>query len=106
MAGSLQHLLALFSNLEFLLAVFYLGVLSSLVTSLLNNYLLANMEAAKVSVFGNLRTVFTIFAGVYFLKEPLFFYHVAGSFLIILGVIGANYARHQPKKVEAKGKGP
>ena len=60
------------------------------------------MEAAKVSVFGNLRTVVTILAGVYFLKEPLFLYHVAGSLMIILGVIGTNHARHGPERVPAK----
>ena len=100
--NSIGHLFALFGNMEFVLSVLYLGVLSSLVTSLLNNYLLAHMEAAKVSVFGNLRTVVTILAGVYFLKEPLFLYHVAGSLMIILGVIGTNYVRHGPERVPAK----
>lgn len=64
-------------------------------TSLLNNYILTKIEAAKVSVFGNLRTVVTIFAGVYFLKEQLFPYLITGSLMIILGVIGTNYTGHK-----------
>lgn len=90
--GSLIQFLAPLQNFEFVASILYLGILSSLVTSLLNNYILKKIEAAKVSVFGNLRTVVTIFAGVYFLKEQLFPYHIIGSLMIILGVLGTNYA--------------
>lgn len=58
---------------------------------MLNNYALSKIEAAKMSVFGNLRTVVAIFAGVFFLKEKIYYYHIIGSIMIILGVIGTNY---------------
>ncbi|NLZ53679.1 MAG: DMT family transporter, partial [Thermoanaerobacteraceae bacterium] len=90
--GTLNQFLAPLQNLEFAISILYLGILSSLVTSLLNNYILKKLEAAKVSVFGNLRTVVTIVAGVYFLKERLYLYHIIGSLMIILGVLGTNYA--------------
>ncbi|HQA60879.1 MAG: DMT family transporter [Tepidanaerobacteraceae bacterium] len=95
--GSLDQFLTPLQNLEFVVSILYLGILSSLVTSLLNNYILKRIEAAKVSVFGNLRTVVTIFAGVYFLKEQLFAYHIIGSLMIILGVLGTNYAGKLPQ---------
>lgn len=89
--GSANQFLAPLQNLEFVISILYLGILSSLVTSLLNNYILKKIEAAKVSVFGNLRTIVTIIAGVYILKEQLFLYHIIGSLMIILGVFGTNY---------------
>lgn len=95
--GTLNQFLAPLQNLEFAISILYLGILSSLVTSLLNNYILKKLEAAKVSVFGNLRTVVTIVAGVYFLKERLYLYHIIGSLMIILGVLGTNYAGRRLK---------
>lgn len=90
--GTLNQFLTPLQNFQFVISILYLGILSSLITSLLNNFILKRIEAAKVSVFGNLRTVVTIFAGVYFLKEQLFSYHMIGSLMIILGVLGTNYA--------------
>lgn len=59
-------------------------------TSFLTNYVLSYMESSKMSVFSNLATVISIVAGVVFLKEDIFYYHIIGSILIIIGVIGAN----------------
>lgn len=80
-------------NMQFIISVVYLGVLSTLVTSLLTNYVLSKIEAAKMSVFSNLATVISIFAGVVFLKEQIFYYHIIGSILIIGGVLGTNYTQ-------------
>jgi len=89
-------------NFDFLISVLYLGILSSLITSILNNYALRKLEASKVSVFGNLRTVVTIFGGVLILKEKLYIYHIIGSLMIILGVMGTNYTQHKQKeKIQA-----
>ena len=98
--GNINQFFLPLQNSKFVVAILYLGILSSLVTSLLNNYILTKIEAAKVSVFGNLRTVVTIFAGVYFLKEQLFPYHIAGSLMIILGVIGTNYTGYKREKAQ------
>lgn len=105
LAGDLGHFFAPLLQGEFLMAVVYLGILSSLVSSLLNSYVLSKIEAAKVSVFGNLRTVVTILAGVYFLQEPFYLYHLAGSLMIILGVIGTNYNKPiRPKPLATRNK--
>ena len=74
----------------FIAAFVYLGVLSSLVTSLLTNFALSKIDASRMCVFTNLSTVISIIAGVVFLKENIYFYHLIGSLMIIGGVIGTN----------------
>lgn len=76
---------------SFLVAILYLGSLSSLCTSFLSNYALSVIEASKMSVFSNLATLITIIAGVIFLNETLQFYHLVGAVIILAGVIGVNY---------------
>lgn len=75
----------------FLISILYLGVLSSLVTAVLSNYVLSKIDASKMVVFSNLATVISIFAGVVILNEDFFLYHIIGSILIISGVLGANF---------------
>lgn len=91
--GSLRNYFALLGNTSFLISIIYLGVLSSLITSLSTNYILSKIEASRMSVFSNLGTVITIIAGVIFLKESVYYYHIIGSIFIIGGVVGANYFR-------------
>lgn len=55
--------------------------------------ILSKIEASKMSVFSNLGTVISIIAGVIFLKEEIYYYHILGSILIIIGVIGANKSK-------------
>lgn len=80
-----------FTNGTFLISVLYLGLLSSLLTALLLNYSLSYIEAAKISVFSNLSTLITIIAGVVFLHEQIAYYHIIGTILIVLGVVGTNF---------------
>ncbi len=91
MNGTLNTFFTPLSNPGFLISIVYLGVLSSLVTSLLINYILSKIEASKMSVFSNLGTVISIVAGVVFLNEKIFYYHIIGSILIVGGVIGTNF---------------
>ncbi|PAQ13142.1 EamA family transporter [Bacillaceae bacterium SAOS 7] len=95
---SLAHFFSPFLSFEFVGAVFYLGVLSSLCTSFLSNYALSKIEASKMSVFSNLATLVTIIAGVIFLNETLQYYHLIGATVILAGVIGTNLlGKKQPK---------
>lgn len=90
-AGTLNTFFTPIFNKEFLISILYLGVLSSLVSSLLSNFVLSKIEASKMSVFSNLGTVIAMVAGVVFLKEDIFYYHIIGSVLIVLGVLGTNF---------------
>ena len=88
--GTAGSFFAPLSKPGFIIAFVYLGVLSSLITSLLTNYALSKIEASKMCVFTNLSTVISIIAGVVFLKENIYFYHLIGSLMIISGVVGTN----------------
>ncbi|KNF08373.1 putative permease, partial [Gottschalkia purinilytica] len=74
--GDISNFFVPASNINFIISVVYLGVLSSLASSLLTNYALSKIEASKMSVFVNLGTVISIIAGVVFLKERLYYYHI------------------------------
>lgn len=89
--GTLSSFFDPMKSLKFVISAVYLGVLSSLVTSLLTNYVLSKIEASRMCVFTNLSTIISITAGVVFLNEKIFYYHIIGSACIILGVIGTNY---------------
>ncbi|WP_082112332.1 DMT family transporter [Paenibacillus sp. DMB20] len=89
-SGTLDRFFEPLSSGTFIWSILYLGILSSLVTSLTANYTLSKISASKTSVFSNLSTVVSIAAGAMFLHEEIKLYHVIGSVLIIAGVIGAN----------------
>ncbi|KOR26562.1 DMT family transporter [Clostridium sp. L74] len=89
--GTLNLYFKPFANPLFIVSIFYLGILSSLITSFLLNYSLSKIEASKISVFNNLSTLITIMAGVVFLGEKLQYFHIIGSSMIILGIIGTNF---------------
>lgn len=88
--GTVGQYFAPFVQPSFLTAILYLGVLSSLVSSLLSTYALAKLEASTVGQFNNFATVVSIAAGVLLLKEPLFYYHFIGISAILVGTIGFN----------------
>ncbi|MBA4537874.1 EamA family transporter [Bacillus aquiflavi] len=99
--GSLHLYIKPLLSPMFVIAILYLGVLSSLVTALLSNYVLSKIEASKMSVFGNLSTLVSIIAGAVFLHEQLYYYHIIGASMIILGVIGTNFLSTGMKKKTA-----
>ena len=86
--GDVWRMAAPLSRRDFLFAVLYLGIPSSLCSALLSNYALTRLEAYRMSVFNNLATVVAMLAGTVFLEERLHWYHVAGAAVIIAGVVG------------------
>lgn len=100
-AGSISSYFQAFSDPTYVLAILYLGAVSSLLSSFLSTYALANLGATKVGLFSNVATVVTIFAGTVFLQEPLEYYHYLGVGLILLGTIGFNLLG-MPKVKKAK----
>lgn len=76
---------------EFLLPIAYLSLFASLLTSYLASVVLKQLPSSRLSVFLNLSTVVSIFAGYFFLHEEIRYYHVLGTTLILLGVFGTNF---------------
>lgn len=88
--GTLDQFFSPLASGTFVVAVLYLGILSTLVTALCSNYALSKIEASKMSVFSNLATVVSVAAGALLLAEEVRIYHIIGSALIIAGVMGTN----------------
>lgn len=89
--GTLLQYFSPLKNTQVLISILYLGTLSSFGTSFLSNYALSKVEASQMSVFNNFATIITVFAGAFFLHEPIYYYHVIGALIIIGGVIGTTY---------------
>jgi len=75
---------------QFLGALFYLAVVSSVLAFLALNYAITYLPVAKSTAFANMTTVISIFAGVLFLKEPFGLPAFIGAVMIIIGVYGVN----------------
>ena len=87
---------------DVLIAVLYLGILSSVMAFLMVNFMLAKLEAYKSAVFTNLTTIISVAAGVIFRNEAFYWFHFLGGLLIILGVWGTNYYGKQAKNYDLK----
>lgn len=83
----------------FLIALLYLGILSSIIAFFLVNYSLTYLEASKASVFTNLATVVSIITGVVFLNESFALKQLIGSVMILTGVFGTQYSGAKKMKV-------
>lgn len=89
-AGTLNTFFQPFTQPTYVIALLYLGVLSSVVTTMLSSFALSRLEASKVSVFSNLSTLISITAGALLLKEHITIYHLIGTVMIVAGVLGTN----------------
>lgn len=91
--GDLQGLVIRpLSNLSVWGSIFYLAGCSSVGAFFLLNYAFSYLSLAQASVFTNLVTVISIFAGVVFLKESFTVLQGLGSAAILAGV----YISNQP----------
>jgi drug/metabolite transporter (DMT)-like permease len=89
-SSDIQSYFAPLASMNYIGAVLYLGIMSSLVSFILSNYALSKLEASKMGVYLNLTVVVAVFAGAIFLKESITFIHVIGVAIILIGVLGAN----------------
>lgn len=82
---------------EFLWAVLYLGVLSSMLTAFLTNFALAQIPASQIAVFNNLSPLISIAGGILILGETLFTYHIIGGLMVLLGVVMTVFLKYRKK---------
>lgn len=97
--GNIASYFEPFSKPSFVWAIIYLGVFSSLITSLLSTYALRTLQATKVGLFSNVSTVITILAGTVLLHESLYYYHYIGIVAILVGTIGFNLVKLPRKDI-------
>lgn len=73
-------------NTGFIVPVLILSVFCSVTACMLVNYAAGEISVAKLSTFGTLTTVWSMFSGVIFLKEPITVMSFFGSLLILIGI--------------------
>lgn len=95
-----QAYFAPLADLEGMLVIAYLSVVSSVAAFFLLNYLLSRLEAARTAAMANITTLVSVFAGVLILHEPFGWFHAVGSALILAGVWGVNRFRRRPMTEE------
>ena len=86
--GGLPHYMEPIAHPEFVIATLYLGTACIVLSAQLMAYMLQRMPAVNATIFGNLSTAISITAGIVILKEPLYFYHILCTALIVAGVLG------------------
>ena len=96
-SNTLSQFYAPLAQKEFLWAVLYLGVLSSMLTSFLTNFALRQIPASQIAVFNNLSPVIAIAGGILILGETLFAYHIIGGVLVLAGVVMTVVFKHKNK---------
>lgn len=94
--GKLAPFLAAFQNPSYLFSVLYLGIASSVLAFLLINYASSHLPVTRTTVFINLTTLISLFAGVIFLRESFSLLSFAAAAMIMLGVWGVQ--KFSPKQ--------
>ncbi|MBE5901846.1 MAG: DMT family transporter [Lachnospiraceae bacterium] len=84
--GDVTLILPLFAKTEFLVALFYLSILSSVVAFFCLNYAAGGMTSQETASFANLTAVISVAAGVIFLKENFSIWHGVGILVTLLGI--------------------
>ena len=86
--GSLGAWLAPFAVPEYIAAVLYLVIAASAICYFLSGYALTYLTVAEESVFSNLTTAVSVFAGAVLLREPFSWLSLLMCVLILVGIWG------------------
>lgn len=88
--GDVSMVLPLFEKPAFLIALFYLAILSSVVAFFCLNYAAGGLTSQQTASFANLTAVISVVAGVVILKENFSIWHGVGIVLTIFGIFMLN----------------
>ena len=86
--GDLSAYLRPFRERSYLLSVGYLSVFCSILCFFLSNYAISKLPVARETVFANLTTAVSVFAGVLFLHEPFSWLTAVCVAVILIGIWG------------------
>ena len=92
-----ENLFVNFQNSGYFLAIFYLGIVSSVVAFILLNYANTHLPVAKTTVFSNLTTIVSVIAGAIFLKESFTWQTALATVMIVAGVWGVQMLQVKKK---------
>ncbi len=84
-------------NLNYDLAILFLGLCCSVGSYFMSSYALTHMTVAKETVFANLTTAVSVFAGAFFLHEPFSIMGVIFCIMILVGIYGVQRESKESK---------
>lgn len=93
--GSLEVYFRPFRALPYLLSVGFLSVFCSVICFFLSNYAISRLPLARETVFANLTTAVSFFAGVLVLREPFSPLALVYILLILVGIYGVQRTSRQ-----------
>ena len=96
--GDVTLFLAPFNKSAFVAGILYLSVGSSVIGFYLLNYANTYLTVARTTVFSNITTVVSVFAGVMFLNEKITTLGIFSVVMIIVGVTGVQLLGKKPDK--------
>ncbi len=81
---------------SYVLSILFLAVCCSIVSYFLTSYVLTGLTVTRATVFANLTTAVSVFAGAVLLHEPFSFAGLLCCALILLGIYGVQRAAAPP----------
>ena len=90
--GDFEVYLRPFGRTPYLLSVLFLSAFCSVLSFFLSNYAISKLPLARETVFANLTTAVSVFAGVLILHEPFSWLSMACILLILIGIWGVQRA--------------
>lgn len=86
-----------FMNAENIIGFVFLGILSSIIATIFNNYALGKVQASTAAAIAGLASVVTVAAGVILNGEQLYWYHYVSIALIIIASFGVGFIDEKKK---------
>lgn len=86
--GSVAAYMQPLAQSTYLLAVLFLALVCSVACYFLSSYTITHMTVARETVFSNLTTAVSVFAGVVFLHEPFTWFGALCCLVIFVGIYG------------------
>ncbi len=84
--GNIHEYIKPIFNPEFIIPVAILSIFCSVMANVFVNYAAGKLSVATLATFGTLTTVWSLFAGVVFLGEPITVMSFIGSVIILIGI--------------------
>ena len=86
--GNIALYLRPFEEQSYLAAILFLSVCCSVIAYFLSSYVITGLPVARATVFANLTTAVSVFAGTVFLHEPFSALGLLFCILILIGIYG------------------
>jgi len=93
--GSLAEYLRPFENSSYLLSILFLSLVCSVLCFFLSSYAITRLSVARETVFSNLTTAVSVFAGVLILREPFTWVSLLCILAILAGIYGVQRTAQQ-----------